>query len=229
MAKAAEILADRWTLLIVRDLLCGVRHFNDLERGLPGISRALLSERLRRLERAGVLERHVADGRHATEYQLTPAGRELQHLVDSLVVWGARWAFGEPDSSDLDPVLLLWWMRGRVNRDSLPPRQVVVQFDFQGARTGTFWMVLNRRDVSVCLQHPGFDIDVLVTADLATFFQVWLGRRTLADAVRRDLVQLDGPPALVRAFGGWWAWSPAAEVVRASAAQPIAKRDTDPH
>ncbi|CCF84746.1 winged helix-turn-helix transcriptional regulator [Nitrolancea hollandica] len=229
MAKAAEILADRWTLLIVRDLLCGVRRFNDLERGLPGISRALLSERLRRLERTGVLERHIVDGRRATEYQLTPAGQELQHLVDSLTVWGARWAFGEPDSAELDPVFLLWRMRGRVNRDSLPPQQIVVQFDFQGARTGTFWMVLNRHDVSVCLQHPGFDIDMLVTADIATFFQVWLGRSTLAGALRHGLVQLDGPPTLVRAFGSWWAWSEVAEVVRATTARSLAERDTDPH
>lgn len=218
VAKAAELLADRWTVLIVRDLLLGVSHFNDLGRGLPGISRALLAQRLRRLERAGVVERRVTGNGRATEYRLTPAGRELQRLVDVLTEWGARWAFGDPDPADLDPVLLLWWMRGRVHRDRLPPQQVVVQFDFRGARTRTLWLLLDRRDVSVCRQHPGFEVDLLVTAEIAALFRVWLGRDTLAEAMRRDLIQLDGSPTLTRAFPGWFAWSPVAEVVRAAGA-----------
>ncbi len=221
MAKAVEILGDRWTLLILRDLLLGIRHFNELERGLPGISRALLAERLRRLERTGVVQRRVLGGR-ATEYQLTAAGRALQEVVDVLVRWGTRWAFGEPDPDDLDPVLLAWWMRGRVHHDRLPLRQNVVQFDFRGARTQTVWLVLNCSDVSVCLQHPGFDIDLTVTADIATFFRVWLGACTLAEAMRAGLVEIDGLPALVRAFPTWWAWSPVASVVRATLAAAMA-------
>ena len=222
MAKAVEILGDRWTLLIVRDLLLGVCHFNDLERGLPGISRALLAERLRRLERTGVVERRVVGSGRATEYRLTPAGRELQELVDVLVGWGARWAFGEPEPTDLDPVLLLWWMRGRVHRDRLPSRQVVVQFDFVGARNRTVWLVLDRRDVSICLQHPGFEIDLVVTADIAAFYRVWLGHVTLAEVMRAGLVRIEGLPSLVRAFPAWLAWSPTAAVVRAATADAAA-------
>lgn len=222
MTKAVEILGERWTLLIVRELLLGVHRFNDLERGLPGISRALLAQRLRHLERSGVVERHVSSGGRATAYQLTLAGRELQQLVDALVAWGARWAFGEPETADLDPVLLLWWMRDRIHRECLPPRPVVVQFDFRGARTRTLWLVLDRGDVSVCLRHPGFDIDVLVTADIAALYRVWLGRSTLAEAMRSGSVQFDGPPALVRAFPGWFAWSPVADVVRAAVTTPPA-------
>ncbi|HEX2033014.1 MAG TPA: helix-turn-helix domain-containing protein [Chloroflexota bacterium] len=216
MAKAAEILADRWTLLIVRDLLCGVAHFNDLERGLPGISRALLAQRLRRLQRAGILERRVAGKGRATAYHLTAAGRELQALVDVLVHWGARWAFGEPEPAELDPVLLMWWMRGRIHHERLPPQRVVVQFDFRGPRGRTLWLVLTGGEASVCLQHPGFDVDLLVTADLAAFYHVWLGRRRLAEAVDDGSVQLDGMPAFVRAFPTWLAWSPTADVVRAA-------------
>lgn len=216
-ARATEILADRWTPLIVRDLLLGACHFNELERGLPGISRSLLAERLRRLERAGVLERRVAPSGRATEYRLTPAGRALQRLIDVLAEWGARWAFGEPQPDELDPVLLLWWMRARINRERLPPGRVVLQFDFRGERTGTYWLVVDPSDVSLCLHHPGFDIDMLVTADIAAFYKVWLGRLSLADALRADLVQLDGPPALTRAFPGWLAFSPVAGVVHAAA------------
>jgi hypothetical protein len=145
--------------------------------------------------------------------------------VDDLIVWGARWAFGEPDPAELDPVLLLWWMHGRVRRERLPPRRVVVQFDFSGARVASMWLLLDPADVSVCLQHPGFDVDLLVTADLAAFYRVWLGRCTLAEALRREQVRLDGPPALARAFPRWWALSPTAEVVRATAGTPRPRRD----
>ena len=130
IAKAIEILCDRWTLLIVRDLLTGTHHFNDLERGLPGISRGLLAERLRRLQRLELVEKvEVENGRQRTGYYLTKAGRELQAVVDSLLVWGARWAFEEPEEEELDPVLLMWWIRGRVRHDQLPDEQVVVRFE----------------------------------------------------------------------------------------------------
>ncbi len=111
VARAAELLADRWTVLIVRELLADVTHFNELERGLPHISRSLLAERLRRLECAGVLERRAAPRGKPTEYRLTSAGRELQRVIDDLGEWGARWAFGDPRPNELDPVILLWWMR----------------------------------------------------------------------------------------------------------------------
>jgi DNA-binding HxlR family transcriptional regulator len=220
MTKAVEILGERWTLLIVRELLDGVHRFNHLERSLPGISRALLAQRLRHLERSGVVERRVTADGHATAYHLTPAGEELQQLVDVLVAWGARWAFGEPDTADLDPLLLLWWMRDRIHHQCLPSRRVVVQFDFRGARTRMLWLVMDRGDVSVCEQHPGFDIDVLVTADIAALYRVWLGRSTLAEAMRSGSVELDGQPALIGAFPGWFAWSSVADVVRAALLSP---------
>lgn len=220
VAKAAEVLGDRWTLLIVRDLIClRARHFNDLVRGLPGISRSLLAQRLQQLERIGIVERQAGGKGRATEYHLTVAGRELEKVIEALLEWGARWAFGEPDQAELDPVLLLWWMRRGTHLDRLPPQRVVVQFDFHGARTGSYWLLLERSDVSVCLQHPGFEIDLLVTADIAVFYQVWLGRISFAETLRHQRVELDGVPALVRAFPAWFAWSPAAEAVRTAAAR----------
>jgi DNA-binding HxlR family transcriptional regulator len=220
VSKAAEVLGDRWTLLIVRDLIClQARHFNDLVRGLPGISRSLLAQRLRQLEQMGIIERHAGGKGRATEYHLTVAGQELQPVIEALLEWGAQWAFGEPDQADLDPVLLLWWLRRGTHLDRLPPQRVVLQFDFYGARTGSYWLLLEPSDVSVCLQHPGFDIDVLVTADIAAFYQVWLGRISFAESLGHQWVQLDGVPALVRAFPTWFAWSPAAAAVRRAAAK----------
>jgi DNA-binding HxlR family transcriptional regulator len=215
MAMALEVLGERWTLLIVRDLLGEGCRFNDLARGLPGISRTLLAQRLRQLERDRIVERREAGG-GATLYALTRAGQELLPVVEALVTWGARWAFGSPDPCHLDPVLLLWWMRGGVRYDRLPPRRVVVQFDFRGRPADSMWLVLEPTDASVCLTPPGFEVDLVVTADLAALFRVWGGHLGLAAARRAGLVWLEGPTALVRAFPTWWTWSPTAPYVRAA-------------
>lgn len=208
VAKATEIFADRWTPLIIREMLDGICHFNDLERGLPGISRSLLAARLRRLDLARVIERSVAPNGHATEYHLTPAGQELKGVIEELGHWGARWAFGNPEPEELDPVLLMWWMRRRVQRNRLPPQRLVVQFDFRGQRTGSYWLVMEPGEVSVCLQHPGFAIDLLVTADIAACYRVVFRRMTLAEAMQAGLIELDGPTPLRRGFPTWWVWYP---------------------
>lgn len=216
MACAVEILGDRWTLLIVRDLLTGTRHFNDLERGLPGISRALLAQRLRRLQQAGILAKWTAATGRRTEYALTPAGYDLRPVVLALTEWGSQWAFRDPQPEQLDPLLILWWMRGRMHTEHLPQLRVVIQFDFSGAHTGSYWLVLTAADTSVCLTPPGFDIDVLVSADLATWFQVWLGRVPYAQALEREQVRVEALPLLARDLPNWFAWSPAAPLVRAA-------------
>lgn len=216
IARATEIFADRWTPLIIREMLEGSHHFNDLERGLPGISRSLLAERLRRLERAGVIERSVAPTGRATEYHLTPAGQELKGVLDALGQWGGRWTFGDPEPEELDPVLLMWWMRRRVQRDRLPARRVVAQFDFRGQHTGSYWLVMEPTEVSVCLHHPGFAIDLLVTADIAAFYRVLFSRLTFAAALRSGLIELDGPRPLVRSFPSWWEWYPVPSPARAA-------------
>lgn len=223
IAKAVEILGDRWTLLIIRDLLTGACHFNEIERGLPGISRGLLASRLRRLERMGLVEKvHVENGRQRTAYFLTEAGQELKEVINSLLIWGARWAFEEPAEEDLDPVLLMWWMRSRVYVDHLPDERVVVQFCFTGARYDTFWLLLTKEDVSVCLTDPGFETNVLVTTPLSTFFQIWLGRIEYDDAQRDGLIEIDAIPALANAFPTWFAYSLAAPVVRQTAVSSTA-------
>jgi DNA-binding HxlR family transcriptional regulator len=216
VARASEVLADRWTLLIVRELLADIHRFNELDRGLPGISRALLVDRLRRLERMGIVERRTGPEGRPADYYLTRAGRQLQRVIDVLGGWGARWAFGDPRPTELDPVVLLWWMKRRVHTHRLPPVRTVIQFDFHGGRTGSYWLVLERTDVSVCLQHPKFEIDLRVVADINAFYRVWLGRITLGEALRQGSVRLDGPRALVRGFAHWFAWSPMAPAVRAA-------------
>lgn len=219
MAKALEIVGDRWTLLIVRDMLAGMSHFNDLERGLPGISRPLLASRLKQLQEAEVIEKRLTGtGRKMTAYHLTQAGEELMEVVSSLVVWGAKWAFGDPTPDDLDPVLLMWWMRNRVNLDQMPEQRITIQYDFRGAATDTFWLVINGDDVTICLTDPGYEINVLVTADLATYFKLWAGRISYEEAVSQYGIRVEGIPHYVRAFPNWFAWSASADEVRAARA-----------
>jgi DNA-binding HxlR family transcriptional regulator len=218
VARAAEIFADRWTPLIVRELLAGVSHFNRIQRGLPGISRTLLSSRLQALQDAKVVARTVGEGPRATAYHLTAAGEALGSVIDGLGAWGARWAFGEPRPDELDPVLLLWKMHRRIHLARLPPGRVVVEFDFSGPRRARLWLVLRREEASVCLKPPGFDTDLEVSADLATFYCVWLGRTPWEAALRTGKVRIEGPRELARQFPRWLKWSPMANHVREAAA-----------
>jgi DNA-binding HxlR family transcriptional regulator len=214
VAKSLDILGDHWTLLIVRDMLTGTRHFNDLERGLPGISRALLASRLRQLQRAGVVEKHITGtGRQTTEYRLTEAGQDLREVIMALWGWGEKWAFGDPEPDELDPVLLMWWLHNRVDVAQLPERRVVAQFDFHGAATVSFWLVLTRADVTLCLTDPGYEVNLLVTADLATFYRLWGGRIGYYEALSIYGVSVEGLPGLTRVFPHWFGWGAAIPTV----------------
>jgi len=216
IARASEILADRWTPLIVRELLAGSRHFNEIERGLPGISRSLLVSRLRHLEDCGVVERRHLLRPTRIEYSLTDAGCDLRPVIERLGEWGVRWAFGEPKLEELDPAMLVWKMHQRVDRSRLPAGRTVIEFDFTGKRGRRVWLVLTPREVSVCLKPPGFDADLIVRADLGYFYRVWLGSIDYAAATRCGAVHVDGPSALVRELPRWFTWSPMAPYVRAN-------------
>jgi DNA-binding HxlR family transcriptional regulator len=228
VAKSLDILGDRWTLLIVRDLLTGTRHFNELERGLPGISRALLALRLRQLRQAGVIDKTLgAPGRQSTDYRLTPAGQALGPVVDALTQWGEAYALGdgEPSRAELDPGLLMGWLRKRANRASLPAPRVVARFDFSGAARASFWLILTPAEATLCLADPGLEIQLQIRGDLAVFYKLYAGRLRYPEALSHHGVRVDGAPALARAFPEWFGWSaplpPPPAAVRAAALAPI--------
>jgi DNA-binding HxlR family transcriptional regulator len=215
IAKASEILGDRWTLLIVRELLGGASGFNELQRGLPGISRSVLTDRMRMLERAEVVERRTGPKGRTLEYRLTTAGRDLERVVQAIGEWGVTWSFTDPRPEELDPDLLIVWMARHVDREQLPADRTVVKFDFRDPAK-RYWMVLEPSDVSVCLQHPGFDVDLEVVADTATLYGIYLGRAELGGAIRARQVTVSGPQALQRAFGRWFTWSAFAPASRSA-------------
>ena len=212
IARAAEVLGDRWTMLIVREMTFGVTRFNELERCLPGISRSVLAQRLRQMAGAGLVERHEGGGR-ATEYVLTPAGRDLKPVLQSLGEWAAVWAFTDPGPRDLDPDLVIRWISRHVALEHLPGQRVVVQFAVTQPRR-RYWLVLDPEEVSVCLHDPGLATDVVVTATTSTLYDVYLGRADVRAAMRDGTVTIEGRSALVRAFPRWFTWSHFAPAVR---------------
>ena len=215
IAKASEILGDRWTLLIVREMLGGASGFNELQRGLPGISRSVLTERMRALERAEVVERRIGPKGRTLEYRLTIAGRDLEPVVQAIGEWGVTWSFTDPRPDELDPDLLIVWIARHVDRERLPADRTVIKFEFRNPAK-RYWMVLEPSDVSVCLQHPGFDVDLEVIVDTATLYRVYLGRAELGDAMRARKLTVKGPQALQREFGRWFAWSAFAAASRSA-------------
>lgn len=217
LAHAMEILGDRWTVLVLRDLLTGVKRFNDLSRGLPRMSRSLLSKRLNRLQEAGIVE-HVERDDGTQEYVPTEAGKALWPALEALLSWGAKWAFDDPSAEDLDPKLLIWWIHRGVIREALPEGTTTIQFDFDDIadpHEGRYWLVCSRKDVSVCQDPPPLDVDVWVTGTTATVYKVWVGRLPFGRAVATRALRVESLPKLERAFPDWFAWSPAHAIVRA--------------
>lgn len=222
VAKAMELLDERWTLLVVRELLCGSRHFNELRRGVPRMSPALLSKRLRTLGAAGVVERRRT-GRQVT-YTLTPAGEELRPVIEVLGQWGIRWV-PELGDADYDPHLLLWDVHRNLDLDAMPDGRTVLQFTFTDV-TGSarhWWLVVHDDTVDICDQDPGHDIAVVVETDLLTLTRLWRGDTSWADALRAGRLVLHGSARTCRALPGWLRLSSFARVPRPDgrpAAQP---------
>jgi DNA-binding HxlR family transcriptional regulator len=208
IVRAVELLGDRWTLLIVRDMLIGATRFNEIARGLPGLSRPLLARRLRQLCNAGLVAR-TADG-----YALTRAGQDLHPLVFGLAEWGARHAFGDPRPEELDPEVLMWWMHGRIDTSD-HTRRAVIQIEIADRRR-MYWLVLEPGDASVCYTDPGFAVDAVLSSDIATLYRMWEGEIELLDAVRAGDISLTGARWIVRGLPTWLQLSPVATIVRAT-------------
>jgi len=221
MARAHEVLGGRWTLLIVRELLGGATRFNDIRRGIPRISRTVLSERLQALVLEGVVSR--ADGPRGPEYRLTQAGEELGALVGALATWGQRWLPRRTDQEDIDLEPLLEGMRRGVRSEALPREPLVVRLDIDGR--GPRFMLLKATEVSFCTQNPGFPEPLRVKASLACLVAWWRGDIGFIEAQRAGL-SIEGPRALARAFPGWFHRYPFAGVkpVRITYPTPPAPR-----
>ena len=205
VAMALELLAERWTLLVVRELLSGARRFNDMSRGVPQMSRTMLSQRLKTLEDAGVVLRVPATSGGTHEYCLTQAGKELEPIVLGLGKWGQRWASQEIKDEHLDASLLMWDMHRRVDVNAVPAGRVVVRFDFTDAPTTQrrYWLKLEDRQPDVCFTDPGFDVQAILESDVRTLTEIWMGRIAFGQALRDKRLSITGKSTIVRQLPHW--------------------------
>jgi DNA-binding HxlR family transcriptional regulator len=207
IAKASEVLAQRWTPLILRELMADIRTFNDLHRGVPLISRAVLVSRLRELELQGIIERRARKGATGHEYWLTPAGEAFRPVVSELGHWGLVHARDTLRPDDLDPTLLLWGFRKRAIRDALPDRRIVARFEFAGvpankSKFRILWLILERSGVDVCAKDPGHPVDVVFRGKIADFVSVYLGHALWRKMVGKTLF-IEGDRDLLQSLPGW--------------------------
>jgi DNA-binding HxlR family transcriptional regulator len=204
VARASEILAERWTPIILRNLLNGATTFNQIAADAPGMSRSLLTTRLRGLERAGIIETSPGPLGHGFEYRPTEAGKDLQAVLGAMGTWADRWLELGPEH--IDPGLLLHtWCRHSLARDRLPQQRVVVRFDFpdQPSKSSRLWFIFDRERSEVCRTHPGFEEDMVVTTQARVLTEWHLGHVDWASAVRSGRIQLSGSRALARALPTW--------------------------
>jgi len=208
LAKASEIVAERWTLLIIRELLAGSTRFNDLRRGVPLMSPALLSQRLQQLERDGIVERRRAERAH--DWRLTEAGQALAPAVRLLAEWGGRFVIDRLDADDMDVTLLMWAMRRRVDPGVFGPGRVVVAFAFTDLpRNQRHWWLVNSDDgVDLCPKDPGFDVDIHVVTRLSVMTKIWIGALDLNAAIRDGGVELGATRERKQQFRAWLQLSP---------------------
>lgn len=215
IAKTMEVLDERWTVLVIRELLLGSHHFNDLRRGVPRMSPALLSKRLRSLTKLGLVVRQ--DDGNRVRYELTAAGRELGPVVMSLGTWGARW-MTELGDEDLDPHLLMWDVHRNIDLDAVPDGRTVIAFHFTDLdkRTRDWWMVVDGRQVvDLCDFDPGYDVTVRASSTLRTMVHIWRGDQSWNAALKDGTLQLEGTRQACRGLPRWLKLSMFADVPRA--------------
>ena len=213
VAMAAEVLCTRWTMVLMRELVAGTTRFNDLRRGVPKMSPALLSTRLKELELAGVVERRpLKSEKGIFEYHLTDAGKDIRPVVEALGMWGQKWVESSLSLKNLDPSLLMWDMRRNLDPSPLPSIRTVVQFIYSDlpASKNHWWLVIEPGgDVDLCWSNPGFEVNLYVTTDLRTMTAIWMGLATIES--EQDKIELLGERKVAETMQVWLGLSPFAK------------------
>lgn len=218
VAMAAEVLCTRWTVVLLREMVAGSTRFNDLRRGVPSMSPALLVKRLKELEDAGLVERHKSpDHRQGVDYHLTASGRDVGAVVEAIGHWGQAWVKTRPSLDNLDAGLLMWDMRRNLRPDMFGGADHVVEFCFtdQPASRRSWWLVVQTGGVvDLCSVDPGLDVTLAATCSLRTMTAIWMGLETVATSVSRGELELDGEEALIAVFQDWLGLSPFAKTAK---------------
>lgn len=203
LAQAAQLLCERWTLIVVRELIAGSTRFNEIKKGVPLMSPTLLSDRLKRLAQARVIA--IAGSKGSYTYALTAAGQQLRPVVEMLGAWGHRWMPSSLHEGDLDAGLLMWDMRRTVDPAVFPNGLTVVKFEYPDAPRGKrdWWLVSKSGEVDLCLADPGYDVDVVIKCPLKTMTEVWICQRQFRDAVKSGDIKVSGSGKLIGKLQEW--------------------------
>lgn len=219
VAKASEIIGEKWTMLILRELLLGTSRFSDFQRAISRMSPTILSRRLKQLEEKGIIIRKRISGQDGHEYHLTPAGKELDALVEQTAIWGMRWTRSQLSDEELDVDLLMWDIRRRILTEHLPSGETVLCFCFTNlpGKSGTnravsWWIVIDDDEVDVCNEDHCKDVDLYVTADLRCMIEVWEGDRVLKTELREERITVIGDQRLIRGMPDWFGLSTHAHI-----------------
>jgi len=204
VAKASEILGEKWTFLVIRELLMGARRFNELQRGLASISPTMLTKRLNELTNDGLVIKKKIRGQKGYEYFLTEAGNELSPIIKQLGIWGTRWARGQMANSELDVDLLMIYLVRSIKSEKLIGDETIIRYNFTDLKKlNHWWIVVRKNDIDICVEDPGREVDVWFTVDLRTMIEVWMGDRTYKSAIREGKLKLVGHPSLVNNVTSW--------------------------
>ena len=213
VAKATEILGERWVLLIIRELLLGSTRFNELQRALSLISPTLLTKRLTGLQEAGLLVKEKVPGQRITEYRLTPEGLKLEPIIENLAVWGMHWVRNGLDESDLDAEFLMWDIHRRIDCDQLPGKYSVLHFNFNDQKKlKDWWLVINGTDIDLCTKNPGREVDLHITSTLEDMVDIWMGNINLSLALKKSKLKLIGDRDYIKRLKNWFTLSMVASV-----------------
>lgn len=214
VAKAADVFCERWTALIIRDLAWGATRFSELQRGVPLMSPTLLSQRLKRLEREGIVKVDKPPGERGRRYRLTEMGEDFVPVIDALGVWGQRWSRREIEDDEVDLGLLLWSIERRAAPDAFERSPAVVQLTFTDQPDGfEHWWFLNEEGAcEVCRDDPGFGVEIYLTASLPDMIRIVRGDIAIPAALDKGALEAHGSATARRALAGWLNLSPLAAI-----------------
>ena len=203
VAKAMEVIGERWTILIVRELIGGSLGFNKIRNGVTLMSPTLLSSRLKSLQRAGIIERSKTD--EGIQYSLTRAGRELEPIIMQMGVWGQRWARSDMSKGDLDPRILMWDIKRRIDTSMFPDRRTVLLFEFTNytSKLRRWWLIINEKSADICLKDPGYEVELHLVSDLRTMSHIWMGDLSLNKAQQQNKLKITGNTAIKHSISKW--------------------------